>query len=259
MKTDQLIDSIGQLEDSVFEGIILQESDYKDEGRAEQKRLKQQINLWVKWGTIAACLCFVAIGAAIIMPKLLRDKGDGMDGGKQPIAGGIGINEGSTYSVAVLPADKNLNDVQDAYCNEISIADIQKEEGLRDYVPSKLPDGFHFDQASLYITIVNDGTIYKRLLITYRTGKGAKKLLDEEGAELIPDTNDLGDEFRINIFSFMPDTSVETYSADEIRNELQKGNLGKGYFYVKYGDYYVGIEPLSLNADEILALIDGIG
>lgn len=169
------------------------------------------------------------------------------------------INEGSLYSVAVLPADRNRDDVRNADCNEISEAEIQGEAGLRDYLPTKLPDGFHFDQASLYVTTMNDGTIFKRLLITYRTGKGAKALPKEEGAEVIPNAHDLGEEFRINVFSFMPDTSAEIYSVEEVRSELQSGNLGNGYFCVQYGDYYVGIEPLSLSAEEILGLIESIG
>ena len=211
-------------------------------------------NTWMKWGAIAACLCLVAVGAATIIPKFSRDAGTG---GKQPISGGI--DEGKLYSVAVLPADKNRDDVRDASCNEISEAEIQNEVGLRDYLPTKLPDGFHFGQASLYVTTMKDGTIYKRLLVTYRTGEGAKAVPNEEGAEVIPNAHDLGDEFRINVFSFLPDTSAEIYSVEEVRSELQSGSFGNGYFYVQYGDYYVGIEPLSLSAEEILGLIDSIG
>ncbi len=213
-------------------------------------------NTWAKWGAIAACFCLVAVGALTIMPKYLRET-DAGTGRKQPVSGGI--NEGSLYSVAVLPADRNRDDIRNADCNEISEAEIQGEAGLRDYLPAKLPDGFHFDQASLYVTIMKDGTIYKRLLITYRTGKGAKALPKEEGAEVIPNAHDLGEEFRINVFSFMPDTSAEIYSVEEVCSELQSGNLGNGYFCVQYGDYYVGIEPLSLSAEEILGLIESIG
>ena len=106
---------------------------------------------------------------------------------------------------------------------------------------------------------MKDGTIYKRLLVTYRTGEGAKAVPNEAGAEVIPNAHDLGDEFRINVFSFRPDTSAEIYSVEEVRSELQSGSFGNVYFYVQYGDCYVGIEPLSLSAEEILGLIDSIG
>ena len=66
-------------------------------------------NTWAKWGAIAACFCLVAVGALTVMPKYLRET-DAGTGRKQPVSGGI--NEGSLYSVAVLPADRNRDDVR---------------------------------------------------------------------------------------------------------------------------------------------------
>lgn len=242
--TKNQLDSIAYVDDQLIE-------------KAEMYVVIRKRNAWARWGMVAACFCLVAALAVTIMPKYLQERGAGMDGGKGPISGGI--NEGSMYSVAVLPADRNPDDVQNADCNGISEAQIQREEGLRDYLPSKLPDGFHFDRASLYVTTMKDGTIYKRLLITYRKGTGAHPLPNEEGAEMISGADGLGEEFRVNVFSFLPDTSVEIYTLEKVRNELQSGKLGNGYFYVQYGDYYVGIEPLSLSVEDVLGLIDGIG
>lgn len=225
--------------------------------KAEKYVVVRKRKAWARWGIVAAYFCVVAALAVTIMPKYLQERGAGMDGGKQPISGGI--NEGCAYSVAVLPADRNHDDVQDAYCNEISEAEIQNIAGLRDYLPSKLPDGYRFGQASLYVTTMKDGTIYRRLLITYRTGKGAHALPNEEEAEMIPAADGLEEEFRVNVFSFMSGKSTEIYSVEEVRSELKNGGFENGYFYVQYGDCYVGIEPLSLSTEEILDLIDGIG
>lgn len=242
--TKNKLDCIGFVDDGLIE-------------KAEKYAGVTRKNTWVKWGAVAACFCLVAVGAATIMPKFIREAGTGMDGGNQSVAGGVGA--GITYSVAVLPEDKSIDDVQSAYCNEIDEAAAHKEAGLSDYLPLRLPEGYHFGQASIYVTTMNDGTIYKKLLVTYRKGEAPGALPNEEGAGVAQSTDDLGEEFRINIFSFRPVASAEVYAVEEIKRELANGAFDSGYFYVQYGDHYVGIEPLSLSAGEILRMIDSIG
>ena len=94
-------------------------------------------------------------------------------------------------------------------------------------------------------------------MITYRSGELAAALPDGNGAVAIPDAH--GEEFRINVFSFRPGTRAAIYSLDEVREKLTNGSLGNGIFYVQYGERYVGIEPLSLSAEDILRMIDSIG
>ena len=237
MKKNKL-DAIGYVDDQLIE-------------KAEKYTSAKKKNTWTKWVAVAACLSLMIVGTTTIMPKIIHEQGTGNDAG--------GVQMEGNYSVAVLPADRNLDDVQNASCNEITETEAQNEAGLCDFLPSELPDGYHFDRASIYVTTMKDGTVYKRLLITYRTGEGAKTLPDEEGDKQVSNSNDLGNEFRINIFSFKPDTSAKIYSLEEVRRELTNGNLENDFFYVQYSDHYVGIEPLSLSAEEIIGLIDSIG
>ena len=75
MKTDQLVDTIGQLDDAIFDGISLFESDYKgDGGRSELVSVKKHMNPWMKWGSIVAALAILISGCLLILPSVLKGK-----------------------------------------------------------------------------------------------------------------------------------------------------------------------------------------
>lgn len=224
---------------------------------AEYRRTRKK-NAWAKWAAAAACLCLVAAGAAALLPKTVIEKAAGTElGGEAPIPGGIA--EGLMYSVAVLPAGRGLDDVRNACCVEVSQEEARNEAGLCDYLPSALPDAYHFGRASLYTTTLKDGTVCRLLRVDYITGEGSADFTDGDGAAFAQISDDPGSEFRISVFDFKPDTSCGIYTPEEIRDVILNGDPGNGLFYVRYGDHYVGIEPLSLGTEELLRLIDGIG
>ena len=237
------------------------DSDLIDE--AEIFKSAKKKNTRVKWGTIAACLCIVLVGAVIVIPKFILKTGTGKDADiGQPQLGGVegsvGVNEGIMYSVAIFPAERKAEEVKDAYAEKIYEVEAQNEKGLGEYLPTDLPNGYHFGNASIYVTTMNDGTVYKMLRVTYRTGEESEPLTDAAGAQLVPGLNELGDEFTFSIWGFRPDTSINIYHPDEINEGVLSKNWNGSLFYVQIEDVYIGIEPLSLSIDETIGLVNNI-
>ena len=197
-------------------------------------------NVRIAWSAVAACLCLTAVIAAVVLPKS-KIKTDGSIGDSKipgaisgtgdaaPVA--VGTDAGS-YSVAVFPADRTTDEIRTATCETIDEAQAQGEAGLGEYLPSLLPDGYHFDVASIYVTTMKDGTVYKLLRVTYITGEKPEASTDEEGAAIALSPDAMGSEFRVCVFDFKPDTSCEIYTQKEIRKEAADGGLDSGFFYV---------------------------
>ena len=75
MKTEQLVDVIGQLDDAVFAGIDLSESgDMRDSGRTESARDKNSMNSWIKWGSLVAAIVILTVGCVLILSPILKKK-----------------------------------------------------------------------------------------------------------------------------------------------------------------------------------------
>lgn len=241
MKKNKL-DAIGFIDDQLVE-------------KAEKYTGSKKKNTWIKWGAMAACLCLV-VCAATVFPKYIHEQGAGktaISGGPQP----VGDNGEAMYSVAIFPADRTTDEVKNAYTEKIYEVEAQNEPGLGEYLPTELPNGYHFGNASIYVTTMNDGTVYKMLRITYRTGEEPEPVTDADGAQAVSNPNDLGDEFRLSVWGFKPDTNAEIYQPEELNEATLSGQDG-GLFYVQFENVYIGIEPLSLSADEIIGLVNSI-
>ena len=241
MKKNKL-DAIGYVDDQLVE-------------KADKYTGSKKKNTWIKWGAMAACLCLV-VCAATVFPKYIHEQGAGktaISGGPQP----VGDNGEAMYSVAIFPADRTTNEVKNAYTEKIYEVEAQNEPGLGEYLPTELPNGYHFGNASIYVTTMNDGTVYKMLRITYRTGEEPEPVTDADGAQAVSNPNDLGDEFRLPVWGFKPDTNAEIYQPEEL-NEATLSDRDGGLFYVQFENVYIGIEPLSLSADEIIRLVNSI-
>ena len=102
-----------------------------------------------------------------------------------------------------------------------------------------------------------DGTVYKMLRITYRTGENPEQVTDADGAQAVSNPSDLEDEFILSVWGFKPNTSAEIYQPDELNEATLSGQDG-GLFYVQFEDVYIGIEPLSLSVEEIIGLVRSI-
>lgn len=241
MKKNKL-DAIGYVDDQLVE-------------KADKYTGSKKKNTWIKWGAMAACLCLV-VCAATVFPKYIHEQGAGktaISGGPQP----VGDNGEAMYSVAIFPADRTTDEVKNAYTEKIYEVEAQNEPGLGEYLPTELPNGYHFGNASIYVTTMNDGTVYKMLRITYRTGEEPEPVTDADGAQAVSNPNDLGDEFRLSVWGFKPDTNAEIYQSEELNEATLSGQDG-GLFYVQFENVYIGIEPLSLSADEIIGLVNSI-
>lgn len=239
-------------EEKLFE--IMADIDDKYVAEAHKDPGKSRRHSWIGWAAAAACLCLAAAVVILAIPKTVPDKAAGTEaGGKAPVAVGPGADV--MYSVAVMPAGRDSGEMLDAYCREISQEEALNEAGLGDYLPAELPEGYRFGIASIYVTTMNDGAVYRMLKVTYYTGQTAE--VNEGGYAQNPDAQ--RHEFRISLCDFRPDTTKGIYTPDEIRAELAKGNTENGMFYVLYDDCYAGFEPLSLGTEETLKLIESIG
>lgn len=226
------------------------DSKYVDEAINYKKKSKKPI--WIKWGAIAACLCLVVAGIAVSqISNVFPDHGAGIDpGGTHP----DGVDP-IIASVAVYPATEKIEDVADATNESISEADAYEFDILGEYLPTSLPDGYHFGKANLYETTMKDGTVYYMLRVQYTTGYGTPQ--ESTGEEVAPDPNTLGNSFVVFVMNYKPEVKREIYEPTDI-TESKLEEIGGLTFHISYGDIYVGISPDTATTDDILVVVDSI-
>ena len=95
------------------------------------------------------------------------------------------------------------------------------------------------------------------LKITYRSGK-VIQVADVDDPYAAIDSSDYGSDFYVTICNFKPDNTLIVDSEDINAKQLSE-KCDEGIFFIKYDDCYVGIETLSLTANETLSLINSIG
>ena len=159
------------------------------------------------------------------------------------------------YSIAVYPEGCSEKDVEYAYIEDTYESEVFNEIGISAYVPSELPEGYHFRNAAEYVTAMKDDSIYKVVRITYCLGNEADALQNAI-SESEMQTNEAENEFVISIWNFKPDTSADIFTPEEVIENGLKPE--ESLIYVKYGEYFVGIEPLSLTESETIELIQHI-
>lgn len=157
--------------------------------------------------------------------------------------------------VAVYPAAETMEDVADAAVDSISEADAYGFDTLGEYLPTSLPEGYHFDAANLYETTMQDGTRYDMLRVQYATGSDTAQGDAEEESAADPDTLDKS--FVVFVMNYEPATEKQIYAAADITAGLLEA-LDGGTFHISYGDIYVGISPDTATSDDILAAVASI-
>lgn len=228
------------------------DSKYIDETLNYKKKSKRPV--WVKWGAIAACLCIVIAGIVVSkVPGLSPDHGTG--GGVSP--GGTNPDgvDPVIASVAVYPATEKIEDVADATNESISEADAYKFDTLGEYLPTFLPDGYHFGNANLYETTMKDGTRYYMLRVQYTTGNDTAQGNTEE--EIAVDPNTLGKSFVVFVMNYEPATKKQIYAPADITESLLE-EKGGSTFHISYGEIRVGISPNTATSDDILVAVASI-
>ncbi len=93
-----------------------------------------------------------------------------------------------------IPPQKSIEDVmQTLRLKVFAEVDAYGFDILGEYLPTSLPDGYHFGKANLYETTMKDGTVYYMLRVQYTTGYGTPQ--GSTGEEVAPDPNTLGNSF----------------------------------------------------------------
>ena len=187
---------------------------------------------WVKWVALAACLCLVIGGSVLILHRY------------PPVSAGGGImpggSEAGNYSVAVFPDSESFENVASAEVVSLTESEALSHE-LSQYLPSPLPEGFHFGRGSVYNTRMKDGTQYTMLRIEFMTGIVPEQEYAEDGAAIAPDPNAYGEYFTVSVMNFEPQGIGNIYTSPaEITEDLF---LDGGYVCIRLEDHYVSIFP----------------
>lgn len=222
MRKEDFFEVLGELDDDIVKGAKI--------------TMKKKMN-WKAWGAMAACLCLV-VGAIALLQE------NSASGGiLSSITGGGGMDLGNdgmthTYSVAVYPATESEENVDTA---DIVILTEQEtlDNPLADHLPKQLPEGFHYGRGSVYNTVMKDGTLYNMLRVEYITGEIPEPEFAEDGGEVVPNPELLGDTFTVCVMNYEPETNISIYSSQEdITASILEEN---GVVYIRSGDCYIGV------------------
>ncbi len=238
---------------------------YEAMGNIDEKRIHaahapaaKKKPVWVKWGAMAACLCLI-VGGVFMFRENSPAPNPGPAGG--PSAPGGNFPEGVDpiiASVAVYPETADITEVEDATTTSWNEAEAYSMEQLGGYLPTALPDGYHFSRASLYETTMKDGTKYYMLRVTYGNGTPRESQnIRVESDEPAPDPAELGDEFVVFVMNFKPKTERQIYSPAEITEDRLE-EIGGLTFHLVYDEVYVGLSPNGLSPQDVLAVIASI-
>jgi len=247
-----LYQSMNQIDDEILE-------------RSEVRK-KEKSSVWMKWGAVAACLCLVA-GIGVMNIDRGLSGGIPESGGGVPQLGGT-VPEGVdpvVASLAVIPEGVDLLDVADATSVSISEEDARAVETLGSYIPNTLPDGCQYGAAGYYETTMKDGTRYHMLRITYDRGQSLVPVPKTENEESASETENeqkaseiVGDTaFLWMVWGHRPDTELSIYQPEEVTVSLIEQQEGR-VFYIDYDGIYVGVEQISVSAEELLAVIESV-
>lgn len=221
----------------------------------EYRKAKKPV--WLKWGAMAACLCLV-LGLAIPMLMNSNPAGGPTPGGS---LGDLSDNiDPIMASIAVYPATEELQNVKSATMDSLDKETAYSFEVLGKYLPAVLPEGYQFDKASLYETIMANGTKYYQLRVTYSDNitEEPSTTVDQETGETVQNApTATGNSFTVFIMNYQPNTEKTIYSGDALI-EYVKELPSNGVFHFYYDNLYFGFVPLSLSADEVLTVINSI-
>lgn len=162
-----------------------------------------------------------------------------------------------TASVAVYPKDRyTIYDVENATTTKLTQEEAYAFESLGDYLPTELPEGYSFYNATLYETTMKDGSKYYMLRTGYSKGpvQDRPELIDGNTGE--PIVSGTGNEpFILFPMNYKPEVKGKIFDAEKITvRDIEK--KGGSVFHVSYGDVYMGISPYNyVSAEDFLTMI----
>lgn len=265
MKKEDLFETIGDIDEDLAAEALT--------GGRRQKAL------WRRYGALAACLC-VVIGGALCY-SLWRNShlpgtvmGGGGDGGADsgggafigedgpvPNGGWENLPEGMdpiTASIASFPAGESLENVDTAEVIQLTQAEAAALEGIGEHLPAVLPEGYFFGWANLYETTMKDGTVYRHLMVSYNDTVPPAPVYTEDGGQVIPSPEEMGESFRLDIWAYRPDTDRPFYDPDTL-TAADIDAMGGAIFHLDCGGWFAIVEPLGQSGEEILPVIRSMG
>ena len=108
--------------------------------------------------------------------------------------------------------------------------DAYEFDTLGEYLPTSLPDGYHFGKANLYETTMKDGTRYYMLRVQYITGNDTAQGNAEE--EIAADPNTLDKSFVVFVMNYEPkvDWTKVTVDTKILVRDYEEENWTKRHF-----------------------------
>ena len=232
MKKEDIFEALNDVDDELIKGA---------EGGKKKKS-------WAKWAGLAACVCVVMIGALTIFKPY--EAGSGIDaGGADP--GGITGH----YSIAVYPEGESEENVADAEIITLSEAEAYSFVNLGEHLPTTLPDGYFYQTANLYKTVMKDGSAYYMLRVTYANGERPEEIVTEDGGVMI--SGDLPDSFDVTVWSFVPDTDREIYAVSNAEAALTENEGYTVHFELESG-VVAGISTVGQSVQEMMTVINSM-
>lgn len=253
MKNIDILDAVGMLDgEAVWDARAYRRPGTRSRGSRR----------WVRWGSVAACLCLIIAGAAVFSGRLGKPAstpdGGGVEGGGI-LPGGV-VLEGVdpvVASVAIFPAGKSLSDVADATLVSVDEGEAGNIERLGEFLPDTLPADCRYGPAGYYETTMKDGTKYRMIRVTYEKGRSAVPAPVPENAQSATEATG-GTAFLWMVWGHRPDTDRPVFRPDEVSVHLLR-QMNGGVFYIDYGGVYVGISQLEISEEELMTVIDSIG
>ena len=100
---------------------------------------------------------------------------------------------------------------------------------------------------------MKDGTQYNMLRIEHITGEIPEQKFAEDGGEVVPDPEQIGDTFTVCVMNYEPKTDRSIYSNQE---EITGPLLGEtGGVYFRSGDCFIGVFT---ETAELTAVLDAL-
>lgn len=241
MRKDDFFEILGELDDDIVKGA--------------KTTMKKKLN-WKVWGTMAVCLCLIVAGTTALLQQNSSTTPGGISipgtGSTAGIDAGNSDGMTSTYSVAVYPGTESEENVESAEVVSLTEAETLVHP-LAEHLPKQLPDGFHYGRGSVYNTTMKDGTQYNMLRIEYITGDIPEQKFAEDGGEVVPDPEQIGDIFTVCVMNYEPKTDRSIYSNQE---EITGPLLGEtGGVYFRSGDCFIGVFT---ETAELTAVLDAL-
>lgn len=233
MKNTEFFDIIGEIDEKKLSEAI-----------SDRKRLPS----WFKWGALAACLCIVVTGGAMIL----------CGGKKSALPDERVVAEGSItghYSVAVLPATEDIEAVASAEAFVLTEAEVMAQP-LAEGLPKTLPRGYRFSQGVVYNTVMENGVEYNMLRVEYTNGEIFRQKFSEDGGAIAPDIDELGEYFSVHVWDFQPDIEMKIVPVEAVTADFLEENFTA---YVNSGEYIVGVGMETADAEAVVEVLKSIG